>query len=176
MKKLSILFLSLIFLISCKELDQFTQFTVIYHTEATIPATIPMDVPFDIPTPAITTNSSQTFENNNTHKDLIEEIHLTKVKLKITDPVNGDFSFLSDIEIFISSENLPEKKIAWLYDIPNNVNNELNLNTTQEDLQAYIKADSFSLRVKVTTDEIITRDYQIDIQTEFLVNAKILGI
>ncbi len=171
-----ITFIILISLFSCKKLEEFTEFDIIYHTEATIPATIGINVPFDIPLPPVTTNSEQTFENNNTHKDLIEEIRLKELEIKITEPVSGDFSFLRDIEIYINTDGQSEKKIAWLYNIPNNVGNTLNLETTNHDLQEYVKTDSFTIRMKVTTDELITQDYTVDIKTVFFVNAKILGL
>jgi len=176
MKKILLLISTVLIFSQCKKLDEFTQFTVVYHSEATIPATVNIDVPVNIPLPAVTTNSEETFENNNTHKDLIEEIRLEELQLKITDPVDGDFSFLSDIEIYMSTDDLPEIKIAWLYNIPDSVGNELNLETTDQDLQEYLKADAFNLRLKVTTDQLITQDYTVDVKTVFFVNAKILGI
>jgi hypothetical protein len=149
---------------------------MIYHSEAIIPATVNINVPFDIPMPPVTTDSEQIFENNNTHKDLIEEIFLDELKVRITDPAGGDFSFLKDVELYLSAESLPDIKIAWLYNVPNNVGSELNLVTTDGNLKDYIVQDEFRLKLKVTTDELITQDYTVDIKTVFKVNAKILGI
>ncbi|NPA43674.1 MAG: hypothetical protein GXO27_06585 [Chlorobi bacterium] len=176
MKKTLWLLVMIASLVGCKKLDELTQFEVVYHSEAVIPATIPLQSPVDIPLPPVTTNTQQTFENHNTHKDLIEEIKLREVDLKITDPVNSDFSFLEDIEIYMSADGLPEIKIAWKYDIPDSVGNELELETTDEELKEYLKADSFDLRVRVTVDELITRDHTVDVKTVFFVNAKVLGI
>jgi hypothetical protein len=160
----------------CQKIEKFTQFKIVYHSEAVIPATVNINVPYDIPLPPVTTDTEQTFENNNTHKDLIEKIVLEQLNAKIIDPANGDFSFLSSIEIYISTAEMPEKKIAWSYHIPDNAGSELELDTTDDDLQAYLKADKFKLRVRVTTDELITNDYRLDIKTVFFVDAKILGV
>ena len=176
MRKILIITVFMTVFTACNKLDEFTTFKMIYHSEATIPATIGINVPLDIPMPPVTTSSEQVFENNNTHKDLVEEIFLDELKIKITDPTNGDFSFLKDIELYLSADGLPDIKIAWLYNIPNNVGNELNLATTGSDLKAYITRDEFNLKLKVTTDELITRDYTVDVKTVFEVNAKILGI
>ncbi len=179
MNNLRIYFFSVLIFLSvtrCKKLDKLTQFDIVYHTEITISSGIPMDLPFDIPTPPIETNSAQEFENNNTHKDLIEEIKLKKMELTITDPANGRFDFLRSIEIYIQADGLPEKKIAWKDNIPDTIGNTLELETTGDDLQEYIKKDSFSLKTKVVTDQIISRDYTVDITTIFHVNAKILGV
>ncbi len=176
MRKFLALLIFLNLFLACNKLDEYTKFNIVYHTEAVIPARVSLNLPMDIPLPSITTESNHTFENHNTHKDLIEEIHLKELKVKITDPVNGDFSFLSDIEIYISADGLPEIKIAWLNNIPDSIGNEIILETTGSDLQEYIKTDSFNLRLRVTTDQLITQDYTIDIKSVFEVNAKILGI
>jgi len=177
MKKVFMLLGLAVLFSACEKLDELTQFDLEYHTEAVIPATATLNVPIDIPLPPVTTNTEETFENYNTHKDLIEEITLNELQMTITDPADGTFSFLSDIEIYISTEDGEnEILLAWLYNIPNTVGNEINLETTSQDLQLYLKADAYTLRLKVTVDELITQDYTLDIKTVFHVDAKILGI
>ena len=162
---------------ACKKLDKLTQFEMTYKTQTTIKASVPINVPFDIITPPITTNSSKEFENNDTRSDLVEEIYLTSMTLSVVSPENGSLNFLKDIEIFISADGLPEKKIAWKYNIPENIGSTMELETANnEDLKEYIKKDKYSLRTKVTTDKILTQDYTIEITSKFWVNAKILGI
>ncbi len=170
------MFIFLGFIQGCKKLDKLTEFDIVYHTEITINSGIPVDLPFDIPTPPIETNSEEEFDNNNTHKDLIEEIYLKKMQLTITEPANGTFDFLNSIEIYIVADGLPEKKVAWKNPVPSSVGNTLELETTGDDLQEYIKKDSFRLKTKVVTDQILAQDYHIDIVSVFHVNAKILGI
>ncbi len=160
----------------CKKLDKLTQFDLTYHSEITIPAGIPVATPFNIPTPPITTNTSEEFENNNTHKDLIQEVTLKSLHLEITDPANGTFSFLNKVEIYISAHGLPEKKIAWKENIPDSVGGTLDLETSNDDLKDYLIQDTYELKVRTTTDEILTRDYTVNITAVFRVNAEILGI
>ena len=174
-KFLLVLFL-IISLFACNKIaESLTEFDITYHSSATIPATVSLSVPFDIPLPPVTTNTEEEFENNNTHKDLIKEIHLKTLELTITDPADGDFGFLRNIEIYISADGLREKKIAWKLNIPDNVGETLELETTSEDLKEYLFADKFKLRVRATTDRLITRDYNIDIKTVFHVKANIFG-
>ncbi len=173
-------FLVMVFLLaglsSCKKIkESLTEFDITYHNSATIAATVPLNVPFDIPLPSVTTNTEEEFENNNTHKDLAKEIHLKTLELTVTDPADGDFGFLRNIEIYISADGLREKKIAWKLNIPDNIGGTLELETTSEDLKEYLFADKFKLRVRVTTDRLITRDYDIDIKTVFHVKANIFG-
>jgi len=163
-------------LVSCKKLDKLTQFDITYHSEVTVPAAVPINVPFDILTPEVETNTEEEFENNNTHKDLIEEITLKKLVLTIIDPADETFDFLNSIEVYIETDDLPEKKIAWKEDIPENGLQQLELDTSGEDLKEYLMEDSFKLKVKTKTDHATTRDITIDIKTVFHVNAKILGV
>ena len=175
--KRSIIFILFAFaLTQCDQLDKLTQFDVDYDTSVTISSTVGLDVPFEIATPEVTTNSESEFEVNDTRKDLIEEITLKNLSLMITVPDDGNFDFLNDIEVYISADGLEEKKVAWKNNIPESIGNSMELETSDIDLQEYIKKDSFNLRVKTTTDKVITQDHEIEIHSVFHVNAKILGI
>lgn len=178
MKHAKFLILPFIFLLlnSCKQIDKLTQFTIPYETQVSIPSNSVVSLPFDLYSPDIESNSSSQFENNNTNADLVEKILLNEMKSLVVSPTSGDFSFLKDIEIYLSADGVAETKIAWKYDIPDNVGNELTLDVTDADLKDFIKASSFKMRVKTTTDKIITQDYQIKVNAVFWVDAKILGV
>ena len=107
---------------------------------------------------------------------MIQEIKLKSLRLEITDPANGTFSFLNKVEIYISADGLPEKKIAWKENIPDSVGGTLDLETSNDDLKDYLIQDTYELKVRTTTDEILTRDYTVNITAVFRVNAEILGI
>ncbi len=177
MKKL-LLILSIVILstYSCKEIDKLTHFNMNYEEEITIPATLGIDLPIDIWTPNIPTNSTSTFESNNTHKDLIEQIILKKMNLTITSPESSTWDFLKKIEIYISAEGLEEKKIAWLDNIPKSGLKSIDLNVSGEDLQEYIKKDEYKLETKTVTRELISHDTKVTIKSTFFVDAKILGV
>lgn len=65
---------------------------------------------------------------------------LTRFKLTLKSPSNGDFSFLKSISIFISADgDLPEIKVAWKKNIPITAGKELVLDVTGADSQGYIK-------------------------------------
>ncbi|MCD6202099.1 MAG: hypothetical protein J7K46_09865 [Bacteroidales bacterium] len=163
-------------LFSCKKLDKLTQFNLKYNTDVTIKSTVGINVPIDLYTPKITTNSETELSANNTHKNLVEVIKLKELKLKIKTPAGQDFDFLNSIEIYIKTDNLPEKKIAWNTDIPENGLTEVVLDTSDNDLKDYILGDSFQLRTKTTTDHLITQDIDVEINAVFWVDAKILGL
>ncbi|MEH6408689.1 MAG: lipoprotein [Leeuwenhoekiella sp.] len=176
MKKITLLLLTVLILSSCSAIDELTKFDIDYNSSVVVQSSSAVDLPFNVETPPMETNSESTFESNNTNKDLIEEIHLKSMKLTITDPADEDFSFLKSIEIFIKADGLDEVSIASLEEVPANAGSTLELDTSGTDIKAYIKQDSFTLRVSTVTDEVIDKDISIDILSVFAIDAKILGI
>lgn len=142
--------------------------------EATIPASTPIDLPTTINTPEQETNSEFEFESNDTRKDKIEQIILQELKIKITSPENEDFSFLNNMEVFLSSSNHDEEKVAFLEDIPDNIGNEIDCEIVGQDLQKFVKDDKFKIRLVTVTDEVISQDIDVNIYTDFFVDAKLI--
>jgi hypothetical protein len=173
----NLFYLSLVLLFSqCEVIDKFTQFNIDNQTEFTVSSTTIIDSPFDINTPDITTNSSSEFSNNDTRSDLIESIKLTSLKLQIKTPTDGNFNFLKAVTIFINADGLDEIEIASISDIPDNDLTSLDLDTSSSDLKAYIKKETYTLRVETVTDQLIAEDHVITADSRFRVDAKILGI
>lgn len=160
---------------SCKKIDELTKFNMDYNATVVIPSTSVVSLPFNVFSPSVSSNAESTFEVNDTRKDLIEEILLKKMQLTVQSPNGGDFGFLESIEIFIDAQDLNELKIAWYDNVPANQGATLDVFTTDADLKEYIKKDNFTLRVNTVTDESITSDYEINIYSQFFVDAKILG-
>lgn len=176
MKKCLLFFAIAALFVSCDKLDELTKFEMDYDQTVVIPSTTGVDLPFDIFTPEKETNSSAEFEVNDTRKDLIEEIVLKKLIMTVEAPEGEDFSFLESIIIYMSADDLPEIKIAWNEEVAATAGEQLELVTTAEDLKEYIKKDSYTLRLKTITDEVLSSDYEINIATTFFVDAKILGL
>ena len=163
-----------IFSISCKKLKSLKTFSLNYSYEVTVPGTLGINTPFDILTPEISTNSESAFQGNDTRADLVNSIHLDKLKLTLTAPQGGDLSFLNSIEIFIKADGLSEQVIAWKNDIPESVGTSIDLTTTGTDLKEYIKKPKYSIRVAVKTDKVITQDHKIKVDESYKVEAKLL--
>ncbi len=160
----------------CKELAKLTQFYINYNTSITIPKTLGVDLPVNVVTPAITTNSESEFEANKTQKKLVDKINLTELDMTITSPESESFDFLKNIEISISADGLPDKKIAWLENIPKTGLKKIILEVSTDDLKEYIVKDSYELKTKTTTRELISHDTDVAIHCKFFVDAKILGL
>lgn len=170
-----ILFAAII-LTSCDSLSKLTQFEMPFTASVTVPASTPLNLPLSLPTPDIETNSATFFSSKNIDTDLIDQITLKKFELSLNSPATGNFNFLKTIEIYISAEGLDDVKIASLGDIPNNAAKSLQLTVDSVNLKQFILKDKFGLKVKATTDETIMSDYKIDVNTTFLVDAKIAGL
>jgi len=175
MKKAIVLFLGVFALFGCDEIDKLTQFQMDYEASITLDAATDLSVPFEIGTPDIPTYSVSTFAANETRKELVEQIKLTKLDLYLSSPEKSDLGFIKSIEVFIQAEGLEKTRIAWAEEVPDAVADYLSLNVSNTDLKEYIKLDNFSLRVETVTDEVITTDHDIKIESTFFVDAKILG-
>lgn len=171
MKKYLVFFFALFMLTACKK--KLTQFYIKYNSTVTVQSTFGQFVPFNMNTPEMTTESEQKFEVNNTSKDRIRSIFLNDLVLTITSPNNEDFSFLNAVEVFISSPLHTEQKVASKVNISNSVGVQLVCDVEDLDLQNYIKDESFTLRLKTTTDETLSQNVEIDVYTRFLVDAKV---
>lgn len=172
---LSIIPILLFFCSSCNLFDQLTQFNLEYNKTFTIPSVSGANLPENTEIPAIENNSTITCAVDNTHDGLIESAVLNKVKLTITSPSDGDFTFLNSIAIYMVADSLEEIKVAWQDSIPDDCGSSLSLNTTEENLKDYIVKDSFDIRVQTVVHKVITSDYTINLNSVFAVDAKILG-
>lgn len=159
-------------LMGCKK--KLTQFYIDFNSPALIPATIPVNSPFTIYTPEEETNSEFEFENNDTRKDHIREIRLQDLEISITSPEDATFNFLEELEIFINTDGLSERKVAFKENIPDDVGQKIICDILDVDLQEYIKADKFVIRLRTVTNEVITEDVDVEIYSNFLVDAQLI--
>lgn len=173
---LLLLCLSFVMLSNCDVIDELTHFDIDLQTNYSVPATTLIDTPFNFNTPEVTTESESTFENNDTNSNLIESIKLKRIKLTIDSPTEGNFNFLREMHVYIKADNVEEVEIANIYDLQNTNSNTLELDVLGEELEAYIKKDSYQLRIKTITDETLNQTHDITIDTKFRVDAKILGV
>ena len=176
MKKILVLFSAILAFTSCDKLDELTKFDMDFKTSVVIESAVNVNLPFSVQSPDVETNSESEFEINDTRKDLIEDIRLKELNLIITTPDDGDFTFLESLEVFISADGLEDVKIASITEVPDTVDNTIDLETFDIDIKEYIKKDKFSLKLETVTDKVITEDHYIDVETVFFVDAKIFGL
>jgi hypothetical protein len=159
--------------VSCKKVDNLLTFRIRNEASFQVPSAIGINTPYTVPVPDVQTNASQTFESNNADINKVKNIKLETLNLTITSPANATFRPVKSITIYITSEGLPEKRIAYKNDIPMNIGNKLILETTLENLDAYVKKDRYSLRTETTLREAIFQDIRITADMSFLVTANL---
>lgn len=170
-KNLILIPLAVLLMLSCEEVDKMLTFHINDQTSIRLEQNAsPVSLPLEIPTPDVTSNSEQQYENNKTHASLVKDVKLEQLKLTITDPSAKTFSFLKTIRIFISSNETDEIQLAFAENISSG-SSTLELTTTNEKLDAYLKASSYNLRTEVITDETLTENVDIRVDLKFLVTA-----
>lgn len=176
--QLSMVLLLLTSVLSCEdELDKLTQFTVKDSSEVVIPATtLILDSPLTLPTPNIEIDLDEQFENNNSRKDLIESVKLTKMTLIVKSPDNGSFDFLNKVELFINVEGEGRVLLASVMDIPNDGLRTIAMVVTDTELREYFNKENYTVSGAVTVDKTVESEYTLEIASEFFVDAKIFGI
>ena len=139
-----------------------TRFVIHEPINFTISSLIGVNLPFQIPFADISLDFSSISENTNPHIGLIRNINLRNFVLRITSPQGQTFNFLKDIEVYISTDVLPEIKLAHHYNVDNSVGSVLYLVTDGDVLDGYLKSESFDLRLNLVADQLIFTDLVID--------------
>jgi len=175
MKKILTLTILFSLLFSCEKLDQLTQFNLSYDLEFDIDSGIPAGTSIQINDLELPIDVSD-FDANNTTKDLLEEVKIETIELRILKPETANFDFLSDVDLYIAAEGLPKIRLAWKNDIPNGVGQVLTLDVLSDDLSEYLKKDAIQISADFITDEELTDPVTIQIHLVYFVDAKILGV
>ena len=155
---------------SCNAIDDLLTFTIDNQTTFKISSGFPIGTAFNVITPDVSTNSSSTFENNNTRADLVKDVKISELKLTITNPTDKSFSFLKSVRLFISTDANDEIQLAYLENI-NSTTNILNLICTEQRLDKYIKAPSYRIRTEAVLKESIAQDITVKADMKFRVTA-----
>lgn len=164
---------ALIGLFALSSCEKLTNFNLSFQQSITIPASTEINLPFNISTPEIESNSTSVFELNDTRVDLINEIKLSALTLSIISPEGEDFSFLNDLELFLKAGDLEETRIAWKENIDGS-QTSITLDLSDANLRDYMSLENFSLRLNSTSDELLTQDHEILIESEFQVDARLI--
>jgi hypothetical protein len=155
---------------SCDKLDELLTFTVTDHTTITIEGNSVMDLPLQLPTPDVTSSANQEFSNNNTRADLVKDVKLTEMTMEVTSPEGKTFSFLKSIEIYISTDGSDKVLLASQTSIPETAT-LVQLETSGEKLDKYLKAESYRLHTTVVTREAFASSIEIELGLKFRVTA-----
>ncbi|PAM95599.1 hypothetical protein B4N84_09300 [Flavobacterium sp. IR1] len=159
-----------LFLTSCSAVDDLLTFTISNETSIKIKSTSPLNLPIEVLTPDVTTNSSAEFSNNKTKANLVKDVKLKSLQLKLTDPEGKTFTFLKSIHLYISTTDSNEIELAYLDNISSN-SNTIDLISSNARLDEYVKADKYKIRTEVTIKETLTQDVTVKANMQFRVTA-----
>ena len=158
-------------------IDELTHFDIDYNYTFILPSFGGINLDnLNIKSNDIKNDTESTFENNDTRRDLVERATLKKFNVTILEPIDAKFTFINKVEIFVKTDALEEKLIAWKENIPDDIGNYLELETTSSDLEKYLTSDAIRVRLKTTSSSPLMEDLLLDLKSTVEVDAKILGI
>lgn len=146
LKYFAFLILMLATVAGCKKDLADVNFTISQSTTFTIQPNSILQLP-DVLTGNINENWQGDFSSNNADVNKIDELKLNSLALTITSPDGKTWGFMQSIAIYIQAEGLPETKMAYIDNIPENAGRTINLTTTSADLRQYVQKNSFTLRI-----------------------------
>lgn len=155
--------------VSCKKKP--VEFDIDYTNTVTIPSTaVSINVPTDFDSPEIPTDSKSKFSSNNTAKELIDEIRMTKFDLSVA---NGNLDFLKSLKIYLKTSDLGDILVASKTTIPQGVSS-LSMDLQDLNIKEYIFKDKIQFRVNVTIKTGMTETQQLKMDQTVHVKASIM--
>lgn len=167
------------------ELDKFTEFELAFTEEFTYPAAPLFADSIRFDGPPTSTNSDSTFKTNNTQRELVEKVEVKNLDLVITAPDSGNFQFMDYIRVFIMADlngdgfitdETERIEVANKLVIPSTIGKELILDPIPGDFKLFVFSEEISLSLQYGTNKPTTFPLDIDVNVEFTVNAKVLGV
>jgi len=159
----------LLILFSCEKINQLLTFNIESSQDIKIPATGLINSPVIAPVPA-TVNAQESFKNNHTSANLVKDVSLSRLALTVTDPAAESFDFLKGIKIYIGTDNSDKVLLASLDNVPTGVSTIV-LVPSNEKLDKYIKAESYTLYTEVTLRSSVAKEVTIRADSRFKVTA-----
>lgn len=154
---------------ACDAIDDLFTFYIDEEATIVVDSSFPIGLAPVLPV-TVTTNSEETFKNNETRAELVKDVTLDRLTLSIAEPQGENFDFLSKIEIYISSEGSDPVKIAYLENVPKG-KQQITLESTNAKLDEFIKGDSYTISTKAALSKPVTQDTNIKAAMRFKVTA-----
>jgi hypothetical protein len=135
-------------------------------------ATLPqggLDLPF--PPLSVATNAQQIFNQYHASSTNLVDANLSNMDLQITAPAGQYFDFVDSIQIFISTESLPELLVAYLYNIPKGQTKINMVVVPGLNLRSYAVQDSVTLRLNAHVNAIPAQGTAVVTEGTFHVTA-----
>ena len=129
-----------------------------YFESITIEFESPISIGFDIPWIPINLNDSSSSRVTDPLAQSVEDIQLKNMMVTLEEASgtgNQTFYFLSDLDVYVSKDTLPEVKIAHANNISDDVGNVLYL-VPEEGivLDEYVKNGDYNIRMDISTKNL----------------------
>src|SRR5688572_28479148 len=100
------------------DINEATEFDLTYSTEVAVPSTsISVTAPADFLTPEVVTDSEGKFAQNQTTKDRVRSVSLSKFTITAD---KGNLNYLKAVSVFIKAPGLSETLVATKETMPAN--------------------------------------------------------
>ena len=111
--------------------------------------------------------ASEELQNQGVEPGDIVDVTLTAFDLEVLSPDSGDLTFFDEIEVFVSTEELPRVRIAWLDSFPEG-QQYVSFNLEDVDLTEYAVSEAMTIDTEVTGR---SPDEDTTIQAYFVVDV-----
>ena len=172
---LSLLFLLLLGMGSCKKILNLISFQVSDSSSFTIPGTLLVTgATLNIPVVTVTSTSQTTYKNNNTSADYVQDVTLDQLTLTVTNPTTQNFDFLKSINIYISTDAAGSNKVllASLANVPTG-QTSISLNPAGNKLDQYLKNSSYTLTTTAELAQTLRQNTDVRADSRFTVHASL---
>lgn len=109
---------------------------------------------------------------NNQTTDKTADLYMRFCAMELISPLSRDLNFLQRGEIFLNAPGRPEIKVADLSTTPSNIGQYIEFVPTTEPVVNHFQADSYSLRLELVFDQLVTQDREIRLLQSFRVLAE----
>lgn len=120
----------------------------------------------------LSTDYEDVAATNGQTPDNTADLYMRFCAMELISPLSRSLNFLQRGEIFANAPGRPEIKVAELETTPSNIGQYIEFVPTTEPLVNHFQADSYSLRLELVFDELVTQDMQVRILQGFRVLAE----
>jgi hypothetical protein len=169
---LAMALLALVFCASCDWLDKLLgnifEFSESYTLSFTLSPSDEVDVEHEFVGTVFTGEIDNLLEEHDISVNRINEIYVIEVVATITSTNTAlNFNPAKHFNVYLSSTEHAESKIAWKDPVPETGLREVTLEVSENDLRDFLVDDAFTLRVLGTLDHAVTESVDIAVKVTF---------
>lgn len=121
-------------------------------------------------------DSKGLYQQNNSNYASTQAIEINSFKISIEDPLNSSLDIIESVEVYLRSEDMEQKRIAWFDKIPKSGLNNINLDISRDDLRDYMIDKEYVLHISITTNSSFNTVCVLKLDYEFFVSTNITDI